>query len=558
MDRMKGDTVFQVFCNIAKEFAPCMNDYLYVLDVPNDIYYITESALSRFNISNNVFTDVNESHRAFVHPDDYDMLQDDLSKMMRGEKNEHNLQYRWIGKNGDPIWINCQGRILRDKDGKPELMVGCINEIGNKQKADNVSGLLSESSLNEHLGRLSSRLEEAMFLRVGIDDFRQLNERHGAEYGNFILRSIAERIQALLGNNQYVYRLVSDEFMVLDLSGSDYSQMKKLYHAIRSAVDNLVAEENYKAVYTISGGLVSIKDMEGSAFYDSAEALKLSEFALAEAKSRGKNQMYFFQPEDYTSFLRKRYIRGCIREALSNELEGFTLNFQPIIMSNGETLFAAETLLRFRTPAGENIAPFEFIPILEETGLIIPVGKWILKNALAMCKKCREVYPEFAISVNFSYVQILKSPLYDDILEALKETDLPPSALIVELTESGHLENSPSVQSVWKKLRAAGVNIALDDFGTGYSNLINISNLRPNIVKVDRSFTLKALNNSYEREIMLHIIKMVHSIGLNLIVEGIETKDELVRITEMNPDFIQGYYYSKPCPEKDFSEKYLA
>ncbi len=558
MDRIKGNTVFEIFCNIAKEFAPCMHDYLYVVDLVNDTYFITENALTRFNIKNNIFHDVDETHREFVHPDDYDMLQADLRQMFRGEKDEHNLQYRWMGTNGSPIWINCQGRIVRGDSGSPELMIGCVNEIGKMQKADNVSGLLSESSLNEHLSRISSNLSEAMFLRVGIDDFRHLNERHGTEYGNYILRSIAERLKALLGNNQYVYRLVSDEFMILDLSGSDYSKMKKLYQAIRSTVDDLVAAENYKAVYTISGGLVSMKDMEGSAFYHTAEAMKLSEFALAEAKSRGKNQMYFFQREDYTSFLRKRYIRSCLKEAQGNHYEGFNLHFQPIIMSNGETLFAAETLLRYRTPSGENITPFEFIPILEDTGLIIPVGKWVLKNALAMCKKCREVYPEFAISVNFSYVQLLKSPIYEDIMDALEEIELPPSALIVELTESGHLENSGAVQSVWKKLRAAGVNIALDDFGTGYSNLINISNLRPNIVKVDRSFTLKALNNSYEREIMLHIIKMVHSIGLNLIVEGIETHDELVKITEMNPDFIQGYYYSRPCPEQDFSEKYLA
>ena len=111
--------------------------------------------------------------------------------------------------------------------------------------------------------------------------------------------------------------------------------------------------------------------------------------------------------------------------------------------------------------------------------------------------------------------------------------------------------------NIWKKLRKLGVNIALDDFGTGYSNLINIGNLRPNIVKVDRSFTIKALNNAYEREIMMHVIRMVHSIGLNLVVEGIETQEELIKITAMNPDYIQGYYYSKPCPAQDFSDKYL-
>ena len=557
MDCKTNNPAFEIFCNIATEFAPCMNDYLYVYDVVNDTYFITESALSRFALKSNVFDKVNETLRAVVHADDFDMLAADLGEMVSGKKDEHNLQYRWIGVDGSAIWINCQGRVIRDENGNTLMMIGCINEIGKRQKADNISGLLSETSLKEHLVTLFPSIANAMFLRIGIDDFKMINERHGSEYGNFVLRSVADCIKKCIGNQQYVYRLVSDEFMVLDLSGSDFDQMNQLYHRIRSAVDDVVAAEGYKAIYTISAGLVSLKDIGDADFQDSAEALKLSEFALTEAKNRGKNQLYYYKPEDYTSFLRTRYIRSCIRQSISDNYAGFDLHFQPIIMSNSESLYAAETLLRYKTASGENIAPYELIPILEETGLIIPVGKWILRNSLLMCKKCREVYPDFVISINFSYIQLLKSPLYEDIVDALESVGLPPSCLIVELTESGHLENSVAVQNVWRKLRKLGVNIALDDFGTGYSNLINIGNLKPNIVKVDRSFTMKALNNDYEREIMMHVIRMVHSIGLNLVVEGIETQEELIKITAMNPDYIQGYYYSKPCPEPDFSAKYL-
>ena len=556
MDCKSNNPEFEIFCNIATEFASCMNDYLYVYDVVNDTYFITEGAMSRFALKSNVFTNVNETLRAVVHADDFDMLSADLAEVVSGKKDTHNLQYRWIGVDGSAIWINCQGRALRDTSNGTLLMIGCINEIGKRQKADNISGLLSETSLREHLVTLFPSIENAMFMRIGIDDFKMINERHGSDYGNFVLRSVADCIKKSINKQQYVYRLLSDEFMVLDLAGSDYSQMNQLYHRIRSAVDDVVAAEQYKAIYTISAGLVSLKDI-GNDFPDSAEALKLSEFALTEAKNRGKNQMYFYKPDDYTTFLRTRYIRSCIRQSISENYAGFDLHFQPIIMSTNESLYAAETLLRYKTPSGENISPFELIPILEETGLIIPVGKWILRNSLLMCKKCREVYPDFVISINFSYIQIMKSPLYEDILEALESVGLPPSSLIVELTESGHLENSAAVQNVWKKLRKLGVNIALDDFGTGYSNLINIGNLKPNLVKVDRSFTLKALNNDYERAIMLHVIRMVHSIGLNLVVEGIETQEELIKITAMNPDFIQGYYYSKPCPAQDFSEKYL-
>ena len=550
--------LFDRYCKIASSFASCMNDHLYVYNLVEDTYYISEQAVDRFMLPSNLFSNVGEVLNNLTHPDDIEMLEEDIAQIMAGKKNSHNLEYRWLGRDGSPIWINCKGNVLRDEKGAPYIMVGCINEIGNKQKADNVSGLLGESALHDHVIRLLPTLQDAMFLRIGIDDFKVINERHGMEYGNFILREVANCIQHCIDPLQQVYRIVSDEFMVLDLSGADYVEMNRLYHRIRSSVDEIVANEHYKALYTVSGGLVALKDVDSSQseYNRYSEAMKLSEFALTEAKLRGKNQLYFFQPQDYSAFLRKRYIRSCMRKSLSDNFHGFELHFQPIIMANGEFLFAAESLLRFTTPSGEQLSPAEFIPILEESGMIIPVGKWILKNALKMCKRCRDFYPEFMISINFSYIQLLKSPVYEDVLRALEEEDLPPSCLIVELTESGHLANNATIQNVWRKLRDLGVNIALDDFGTGYSNLINIGNLRPNIVKIDRGFTAKALHSSYEYEILIHVIKMVHSIGLNLVIEGIESRMELMQVTAMNPDYIQGYYYSRPCPGDEFIRKF--
>jgi len=547
---------FDIFRNIATEFAPCMNDYLYVYDIPNDSYCITEQALERFKIPSCIFHDVTATLRCFVYPEDFSVLEKDLELVTSGEKSEHSLEYRWIGRDGQPIWINCRGRLIRSEDGAPSLMIGCINEIGRQQKADNISGLLGESSLREHLARISPLLSDAMLMRIGLDDFKIVNERHGMQYGNFVLHEVATLIQNHLGPDQFIYRLVSDEFMILDVSGADYLSMRLLYHEIRTLVDEIVARENYKAVYTISAGLLDLNDVDTSTEYNYDEIIKLTEFALSEAKRRGKNQLYFFQLGDYSAFLTKRYILSSLRQSLSDNFKGFELFFQPIMMTNGEFLYAAEALLRFRTPSGRKVSTFELIPILEESGLIIPVGKWIIKTALEMCKTIRQTHPDFRVSVNLSYIQILKSALFDDICAALQDADLPPSCLIVELTESGHLEDSVMVQNVWKKLKNIGVNIALDDFGTGYSNLINIGNLRPDIVKLDRSFTLKALENEYEFALLIHIIHMVHSIGLNLVVEGIETLDDLLRIAELNPDYIQGYYYSTPCPYQAFLEKY--
>lgn len=542
---------FDAFCRIAEEFAPCMNDYLYVMDMVSDTYFITESATKRFRIPCNVFQDTMATFRTFVHPEDMQMLKADLTEILAGRKDEHNLEYRWLAADGSPVWINCRGRVIFNDENTPVLMIGCINEIGKQQKADNISGLLGEGFLREHMQLLIPGFSRGILLRVGIDDFKTINERYGIGYGNFVLKKVADCIQQAASPMQYTYRIVSDEFIVMDLSGGTAESMNLLYHHIRSAVDRLVEQQQYKALYTISGGVVDLSQVNARNY---EEVLKLTEFALSEAKNRGKNQVYFFRPEDYERFLRRRHIRSCLRKSVSRDFEGFELYFQPIVNSV-EQLYAAETLLRYRTPEGENILPYEFIPILEDSGLIIPVGKWIIRNALEMCVKCRKKYPDFKISINLSYIQLLKSPMYEEIMNALKANSLPPSSLIVELTESGHLENSPAVRSVWRKLKNEDVSIAIDDFGTGYSNLQNIGDLRPNIVKIDRSFTAKALQNEYEYELLIHIIRMVHSIGLNLVVEGIETQEELNKISALNPDFIQGYFYSKPCPQKEFFEK---
>lgn len=543
---------FDAFCGVAEQFATCMNDYLFVYDIMNDAYFITESATKRFSLPAALFHDVTENLRRVVHPDDFPMLQADLQQLLSGVKAEHELRYRWLGKDGTAIWIICRGRVLQNAEGRPWLMLGCINEIGQKQKADNVSGLLGASSLQERLRQL--RAPKAGFvMRIGIDDFRIINERLGVDYGDTVLRQVAQCIESRLLPGQSVYRVIADEFLILDLLGDDPEENKELYYNIRQEVEQTIAGHNYEAVYTISGGIVDMQDMQKA---DYEEIMRLSEFTLGQAKRLGKNQVYLFSQTDYDAFLRSRAISRSLRKAVSNDFAGMDLYFQPLVYTDTEQLYGAEALLRYQMPDGEHISPVEFIPILEESGLILPVGKWIIHRAADMCKACRRKYPDFRVSINLSYIQLTKSPVFIEVMDALQETGLPPDALIIELTESGYLENSINVQKVWQRFKEAGVQIALDDFGTGYSNLQNIGRFNPDIVKIDRSFTLRAMQHSYERQLLSHIINMVHSIHLRIVIEGVEEREEQQQVMQLGSDFIQGYYYSKPCSREEFFEKY--
>ncbi|MBQ3559698.1 MAG: GGDEF and EAL domain-containing protein [Agathobacter sp.] len=545
---------FEEFCHVIDGFAPCMDDYLYFYDITQDLYYISEKALERFAIPTNRFTDVTEMHRQFVYEEDVDMLVADLGKMVSGEKDEHNIEYRWLGKDGNPIWINCRGRVIKDENDKPKYMMGCVNEIGKNQKADNISGLREVSAVAETIATFSRVANSGYILHLGIDDFKSINERFGHEYGNFILKSVAECISDALNIGEEVYHVSADEFLIISYLTDDEADGKDLYNRVRNNVDAFIEKNRYQTVFTISGGVLSCKKLSGMEF---EELIKLSQFALSQAKKLGKNQVYFFEEEDYEQFLRSRLVISTIRESISSGYEGFEVFFQPIVRdSNDEKPYAAEALLRYTLPNGERISPMEFIPLLEESGLIIPVGKWVLKKAMTFCQRVQEVLPNFSVNVNVSYVQVLKSPFIVEFFKMMKDYGMSPSSITIELTESGELDDSMQIQKVWNNLRQFGVTIALDDFGTGYSNLMNISDMNPNVVKLDRGFTVKALKNDFEKTLMESIIKLVHSLGLKICVEGVETEEELNYIRALGPDYIQGFFYGRPCPEEEFIETF--
>lgn len=564
---------------IVELFNPCMDDYLYVFDLQKDCYKISKHATERFLLPGDNFDDAAKAHHTFVYSEDQSRLDDEFRRIMSGEIVFHNMHYRWLDRAGKPVWINCRGRVLNDADGKPHFLVGCINEIGQKQKADNVSGLLGESSLSAYVEQFEDGLPDGFFLRIGIDDFRDINGDFGMEYGDYILKSTADCIAENIKPSQRLYRILADEFMVVDFSGGDMEAATELYKNIRKSLDTFIEENGYKSVFTISAGAVDTAKTSGT--YENI--MKLSEYALNTAKDQGKNRCYIYMQEDYDVFLRKKQITRQLHHAVNHGFEGFETYYQPIVDTKTRRLVGAEALMRFSMPERcedgetkkeavcvgedghdadekvrwERISPVEFIPLLEETSLIIPAGKWMLHQAISTCSRWQKYIPNFRININLSYVQVMKSRVLTEILTALRLYGLEPSAVGIELTESGYLDTNTHFQKLWDGLKKNGVLVILDDFGTGYSNLHCLGDLRPNYIKIDRSFTLKALNNQYEHDLMTQIITMTHKLDLTICVEGIETEDEFAKISELDPDYIQGFLFGKPQPAEEFYENLI-
>lgn len=539
--------------NIIRILDPCMDDHLYLMDLKNDVYAISESAVERFCIPGAEFKNASEELMKFTYLDDRMPLNEDIMQIMRKEKDFHNMQYRWLDKEGKAIWINCRGRVLYDEEGEPEFLVGCINEIGKKQKADNVSGLLGESSFQNEVRGYGDQRLTGYILRLGIDNFKDINENKGMNYGDMILKKTAECISAAVSKGQKLYRIVGDEFLIADFCGT-IKEAELLYREIRKKLDVFIAAIGYEVFYTISGGILNLEDVENQG-YDNL--MKLSEFALSEAKDGGKNKYYVYAKADYMKFLRKKQLIHVMRQSVNNGFVGFETYFQPVIDIREERLYGAETLLRFSSEETGPILPYEFIPLLEESGLIIPVGKWVLDRAMSACNTIQQIIPDFRVSVNLSYIQVLKSNVLLTITEGMEKYQLKRGSILIELTESGFLESNANFINFCNGLQENGIPLALDDFGTGYSNFHYLYNLNPNTIKIDRSFTLKALNNTYEYNLLKHMVEMSHSIDLKLCIEGIETKLELEKICEMGPDYIQGYYFGRPCTFDDFMRDFV-
>lgn len=537
-------------------FAPCMDDYLYIIDLQKNTFKISQAAVNRFMISGNSFDDAVNSFQYFVYKEDRSMIAEDLQCIIEGKEKDHNLYYRWLDKNGMPVWINCRGKVIDDKDGKPHYLIGCVNEIGDTQRADNVSGLLGERELRSYISSHIKDSSSVYLIHIGIDGFNAINGTLGVDYGNYVLKSVADCINSCLSDNQKLYHIVADEYMIIDLESHTKDDVMLLQKKICKKIEEFIISEKYKVVFTISTGIIYAKML--LKYYD--EYRKIAVFSLKQAKSMGGNGVYFFEKEDYELFLRKEKIKSALRNAVANGFEGFDVYYQPIMDCNSGHMIGAEALMRFsmyQDKKKEPVSPVEFIPLLEETGLIIPAGRYVLDKAVSMCHEMRQYIPEFKINVNISYIQMVKSDIWKDILSSIKQYDLPPECLCAELTESGYTDMTPYFYKLRKKFEEKNLQFVLDDFGTGYSNLHRIVNMKPNYVKLDKDFTAKAMSNARDFELLKKIVEMVHSVDIRICIEGIEKEEWYQKLKEIHIDYLQGYLFGKPCEKNQFLNKFI-
>lgn len=544
-----GDQTAPILLEIITE---CMDDYLYIFDLRNNTMEISQSAVDRFMISKNVMTDVSNGILNVVYEEDREMLIKHLADICEGKEKVHNLHYRWLGKDGMPVWINCRGIVIDGPEGKAEYLIGCLNETGNQRRADNVTGLLGVLEFNTYMDSQKEHISKGFLMHIGIDDFGSINGAKGSTYGNYILKSVADCMKECLSGKQRIYYLVADQYVIVDLESDLKEEAVRLKEKIADRLYKFIVSENYEAVFSISVGVVAATTFcEGN-----EKCRKKLAFVLKQAKTMGKNGFYIFNEDDYEVFLRKGRIVAALRKAIVNQYKGFEVYYQPIVDCRSEQVIGAEALMRFSMPSGEGwevISPMEFIPLLEKSGLIIPAGRYVLDEAAKMCREMQQYIPDFRVNINVSYVQIMQGNVESDILGVIKMYGLKPECICIEMTESGFMDMTPAFCKFRKTLDENRIHFVIDDFGTGYSNLHCIRDMNPSYIKMDRDFTAKAMNNSAgDYELFKNISSMVHSIGVRICAEGIEEREWCLKMKEMQVDYLQGYLFGRPCRKEQF------
>lgn len=531
-------------------FSKTTDDYLYIWDINSGIFHISKNAYRDLNIDSKIEKNVISSWSNIMVDDDVVPWLEDMQLIQKGIKNYHDMEYRLYNRTREIIWVSCRGKVK--KDAQSFYMVGRISNIGKQNKFDNITGLMNRIQFENDLKKILERENaiKGIVAVLDIDNFKNVNEKYSYSFGDQALNLLSTKLLSLLPNGCKMYRLDGDEFAFFIENGNK-ELVIRIYENIQLYASNIIINGQTLFI-TVSAG-VSIYPKDGQTYQI---LFRHAENALDIAKMNGKKQLEFFSREIYNRKLRIIELQESLYTCVNKGCNEFELFFQPQIDTCTKKIIGAEALLRWHSSKHGEVSPVEFIPLLEESNLIVQVGKWVIEEGIKQLKKWREWNPNFTISINVSYIQLKENALLKYLKNSLHHKSLIKN-LILELTESCWVPNLHFLNQEFKDINEMGYRIAIDDFGTGYSSLSHLKELPASVIKIDRSFIKGIKNASYEYVFLEYIVKLAHLINLKVCIEGVETLEEFNVIKHISPDYIQGFLFGKPVSAIDFENYYF-
>ncbi|MBD1836713.1 EAL domain-containing protein [Coleofasciculus sp. FACHB-64] len=507
-----------------------------------------------------------------VHPEDIEQLKGQISLHLEGLTPHFENEHRILHKDGTYRWMLIRGMAVRDTNGKASRMAGSQTDITERKQVekqllhdafhDVLTGLPNRALFRDRLGQAierSKRTSDYFFavLFLDIDRFKVINDSLGHMIGDQLLVAIAQRLKACLRGGDTVARLGGDEFTILLDDVKNINNATDIAERIHLELMHPFSL-NEQEVFTTASIGIAIGGGSQSApaiGYDCPEnLLRDADTAMYRAKSMGRARHEVFDTTMHTRAVALLQLENDLRRAI--ERDEFQLHYQPIVSLTTGRLDGFEALVRWQHPERGLISPAEFIPIAEETGLIVPIGLWVLYNACYQMYDWQQFYPELllTISVNLSSKQFLQPDLVKQIAQILRETRLDARSLKLEITESAVMENAESAIKMLFQLKALGVHLHIDDFGTGYSSLSYLHRFPIDQLKIDRSFISRIGAKDDSLEIVRAIVTLAHTLELNVTAEGVETAEQLSQLREMECEYGQGYFFAKPLTQESAKE----
>ncbi len=494
--------------------------------------------------------------QSVLHPDDREWVLKQTGEAMNSG-NETNYEYRIIAKDGTVFWVHDRGHFYHSKDGQKIFWQGLMTDITDRkiaqqqlfQKAmfDELTGLPNRRTFVE---RLAQRIDKsrrecspkfAVFI-LDLDRFKLINDTLGHLTADKFLIEVGRRFREIIEPVGMVGRLSGDEFAVLIDDANNLEEIKKVASRLQRSVAETFVYDGFEFSSTVSIG-ITVSDENQT---KPEHFLRNADVAMYHSKSLGKNRFEFFDLEIYEKNMRKLRFENDLRYAL--ERKEFSLQYQPIVSLKTGKIEKLEALLCWEHPSMGFIAPEEFIPIAEESGLINPIGRWVLEHACQQLKYWQTIIPgqkELSIAVNISVKQTVKRQFVEDLKDILKKENIEPQYLYLEITETALMENADLSTEIIENIYDLGIKLSTDDFGTGYSSLSYLHRFPFAELKIDRSFISTFDTNSKSQKIVRTIINMAQSLNLKTVAEGIETKEQLEQLQKSGCDFGQGFYFTK-------------
>lgn len=525
------------------------DDYIYVCNLKDDpsTFRYSKAMVDEFGLPQEIVHDAANVWGSRIHEADKKAFLESNQEIADGRTDFHNVEYRAKNKDGKWVWLRCRGHVERDLTGQAVLFAGIITNPGRKNKIDHLTGQFNKYELEETIEQLIQKEEHFHMVMLDLDDFSNINKLYNHNYGDAVLAKMAQQLQSILPEQCRLFRSDGDEFIIL-CKDQDDAYIKNIYRMIQEVADHQQVLQGERYHCTLSAGAARYPTDAS----DQMTLTKAAGYALENSKRVGKNRLTFFEKKMLKQEIQELDMIEQLRYSVEHDYEGFTLFYQPQVQAEDGHTIGVEALARWQCDMYGNVPPLTFIPLLEKSGMIIPVGKWIFREALRQSRKWIDKNPDFTVSINLSYLQLCEPDFSKFMKQSLEEFQVDAKNVIVEMTESYLVKDDEIIHKVFKEIRELGIRIAMDDFGTGYSSLGILKNAPADIVKIDKIFMKDVLTSNFDATFIRFVVRLCHDVGIQVLLEGVETIEEYQKVKEMGLDFIQGYYFGKPIPQEEW------